>query len=125
MLIVDDEPLIRWALVETLAAAGHETIEADDGAAALRAVRSPRAVDVDLLDYRLPDSNDFTLLSTLKTIAPDTAIILMTAEAAPGLAEGALRRGVYRVLRKPFDVVGCRRSWRVHTAHAQFHQRLG
>ena len=44
VLIVDDEPLIRWSLAETLAQAGHVTIEAADGAAAIRAVS--QSVDV-------------------------------------------------------------------------------
>ena len=58
VLIVDDEPLIRWSLAQTLAEADHVTIEAADGAAAIRAVS--QSVDVMLLDYRLPDSNDLT-----------------------------------------------------------------
>jgi DNA-binding NarL/FixJ family response regulator len=53
----------------------------------------------------LPASNDFKLLSNLKNIAPDTAIILMTAETAQGLADRALRLGVHRVLRTPCDLL--------------------
>ena len=102
VLIVDDEPLIRWSMAEILADAGHVTIEATDGAAAIRAVSQP--VDVILLDYRLRDSNDLTLLSTLKRLAPDSAIVIMTTSGTPDVTMEALRLGAHRVLAKPFEL---------------------
>ena len=43
---------------------GDTVIEVDNGAAAVRALtNSAEAVDVVMLDYRLPDSNDLTLLA--------------------------------------------------------------
>lgn len=119
VLIVDDEPLIRWSLAETLAEAGHVTIEAGDGETAIRAVSHP--VDVILLDYRLPDSTDLTLLSTLRRLAPNSAIVIMTAHGTPDVVTEALRLGAHRVLAKPFEMhdlaalVGhansCRPTW--------------
>ena len=105
VLVVDDEPLIRWSLSETLTASGHTVTEAADAASARRAVRdvSPRP-DVVLLDYRLPDSNDLTLLAMIRREAPDTQVILMTAHGTPELAKGALDLGAYRVVSKPFEV---------------------
>ena len=35
VLVVDDEPLIRWSLAETLGDLGHEVVEAGDARAAL------------------------------------------------------------------------------------------
>ena len=102
VLIVDDEPLIRWSLAQMLADAGHVTIEAADGAAAVRAVSQP--VDVILLDYRLPDSSDLTLLSTLRRLAPDSAIVIMTAHGTPDIITEALRLGAHRVVAKPFEL---------------------
>ena len=56
VLVVEDERLIRWSIAETLAHAGHSVIEAEDGAAAVRALASPSdTVDAIVLDYRLPD----------------------------------------------------------------------
>jgi two-component system response regulator (stage 0 sporulation protein F) len=102
VLIVDDEPLIRWSLAEILSDAGHVTIEAADGEAAIRAVS--QSVDVILLDYRLPDSNDLTLLSTLRRLAPDSGIVIMTAHDTPDIVREALRLGAHRVLAKPFEL---------------------
>ena len=36
VLVVDDEALIRWSLVQTLGDSGHEAVEAVDGAMAER-----------------------------------------------------------------------------------------
>jgi DNA-binding NtrC family response regulator len=105
VLVVEDELLIRWSIAETLAHAGHVVIEAEDGAAALRALRnSAEPVDAVVLDYRLPDSNDLTLLATLRRLSPDSAVILMTAFGTPEVAKGALDLGAYQVVHKPFDM---------------------
>ena len=61
VLIVDDEPLIRWSLAETLAECGYEVAETGDGRGATRLLQdAPRQFDVVLLDYRLPDSEDLS-----------------------------------------------------------------
>jgi CheY-like chemotaxis protein len=75
VLVVDDEPLIRWSLSETLSEDGHVVSEAGDGESALRALTaSPLSFDVVLLDYHLPDSHDLALLSTIRQVAPRTAV---------------------------------------------------
>jgi DNA-binding NtrC family response regulator len=105
VLIVDDEPLIRWSLAETLTDSGHSVIEAGDGEAAVHLLTAAeRPFDVVLLDYRLPDSNDLNLLATIRDLAPNSAVIMMTAFGTPEVAAGALQLGAYRVVVKPFEV---------------------
>jgi DNA-binding NtrC family response regulator len=105
VLIVDDEPLIRWSLAETFKALGHLVAEAGDGAEALRALeRGDASFDVVLLDYRLPDSDSLSLLSRIRTLAPSTRVIMMTAFGTPEVTSGALALGAYQVVRKPFEV---------------------
>ena len=103
VLVVDDEPLIRWSLAETLAGSGHAVIEAADGESAVRTL-TDGPVDVVLLDYRLPDSHDLTLLSTVRRLAPSSQVIMMTAYGTPEVTSGALALGAYRVVSKPFDM---------------------
>jgi DNA-binding NtrC family response regulator len=105
VLVVEDELLIRWSVAESLKQAGHAVVEASDGASAIEALTAAAApVDVVLLDFRLPDSNDLTLLSTIRRLAPTSAVVLMTAYGTPEVTQGALQLGVCRVLSKPFDM---------------------
>ena len=104
VLVVDDECLIRWAVCEALADAGYEPAEAGDGASAVRKVLDDGHIDAILLDYRLPDSSDLTLLATLKRLVPSCPVIMMTAFSRTGMAEDALRLGAYRVVNKPFEL---------------------
>ncbi len=105
ILVVDDEPLIRWSLSETLSDSGHEIVEAGDGSAAVQAMTTTvRPFDVVLLDFRLPDSNDLSLLSRLRHLAPQSRIIMMTAFGTPEVMQGALDLGAYRVVSKPFEI---------------------
>jgi len=105
VLVVDDELLIRWALGEALTAAGYTVVEGRDAAEARRAIGDQaQAPDVVVLDYRLPDSDDLGLLTTIRRDAPTVPVILMTAHSTPELIRGALDLGAYRVVSKPFEV---------------------
>jgi DNA-binding NtrC family response regulator len=105
VLVVDDEPLIRWSLAEVLSQGGHTVTEAGDAKETLRVVtRTANPPDVILLDYRLPDSNDLSLFAAIKRALPEIPIILMTAYGSPEITAGALALGAYRVVSKPFEV---------------------
>ena len=104
VLVVDDEPLIRWSLAETLEQVGHGVVEAGDAASAIRSLAAGEPFDVVLLDYRLPDSNDLNLLTTIRKLAPTSAVIMMTAFGTPEVTAGALALGAYCVMPKPFEV---------------------
>ena len=105
VLIVDDEPLIRWSLAETLTDQGYGVLEAADGQAAVEALKdTPRPVDVVLLDYRLPDSNNLQLLATIRAMSPRSRVVLMTAYGTPEVAAEALRLGAVCVITKPIEM---------------------
>jgi len=105
VLVVDDEMLIRWSLAETLTAAGYLVVEGRDAAEAREAIRDDhRRPDVVLLDYRLPDSDNLDLLTTIRHAVPNVPVILMTAHGTADVVKGALDLGAYRVVSKPFEV---------------------
>lgn len=107
ILVVEDETLIRWSITETLGQQGHTVMEADDAASAVKALQdADEDIDVVLLDYRLPDSNDLGLLAKVRTLQPKSAVVMMTAYGTPEVTAGALALGAYRVLGKPFDMGG-------------------
>ena len=105
VLIVEDETLIRWAVVEALTAAGHHVFEAPDAATALRLVaEASEPLDAVVLDLRLPDSSDLSLLAAIRRNTPSSAVVMMTAHGTPEDAAGARALGAFDVVEKPFDV---------------------
>ena len=105
VLVVEDELLIRWSIAETLAHAGHTVIEAEDGATAVMTLSNDaERIDAVVLDYRLPDSNDLTLLATIRRLSPESAVVMMTAFGPPEVTKGAFNLGAYQVLHKPFEM---------------------
>jgi DNA-binding NtrC family response regulator len=105
VLVVEDEALLRWAIAELLRRCGHSVIEATSADKARDAMgQTAEPIDVVLLDFRLPDSNDLRLLEEVRRRSPQSAVVLMTACDTPELVQGALERGAYCVLNKPFDL---------------------
>jgi DNA-binding NtrC family response regulator len=105
VLVVDDEPLIRWSIAEILNQKGHTVVEASSANGARAVIKDPQQeIDVVLLDYNLPDSNDLTLLEEVRKRRPHSAVILMTSYGTPELAKSALKLGAHRVIGKPFDM---------------------
>ena len=105
VLVVDDEPLIRWSLKRAFCKRGHEVIEAADAAEALSALAlRDQRFDVVLLDYRLPDCRDSSLLEAVRTLAPDAAVFMMTAYGDEPMRASAHTLGAKAVVDKPFDV---------------------
>src|SRR4026209_2590388 len=89
ILVVEDEALIRWSIAETLGQQGHVVIEADTAASAVKAMEdADEDIDVVLLDYRLPDSNDLNLLANVRRLQPKSAVVMMTAYVTPEVTAG-------------------------------------
>ena len=105
VLVVDDEPLIRWSLSEALEDRGFDVCVAPDGRTALGALSDEAArPDVVLLDYMLPDSNGLSLLERVRDLMPPGRVILMTAYGSPDVIDRALKLGAYQVVMKPFEM---------------------
>jgi DNA-binding NtrC family response regulator len=106
VLVVDDETLLRWSIAEVLAHNGHRVVEAASASAARAAIGATSdPIDVVVLDFRLPDSDDLQLLADIRRQSPGSAIVLMTAFGTPEVVDGALALGAYRVVNKPFDML--------------------
>jgi two-component system, NtrC family, response regulator AtoC len=102
LLIVDDEELVRWSLRERLRKDGYTVLESGTVAGAMEKLTP--AVDLILLDQRLPDGDGLTLLRQIKESSPDTLVILMTAFSTVENAVAAMKHGAYHYLHKPFNL---------------------
>jgi DNA-binding NtrC family response regulator len=102
ILVVDDEPLIRWSLRECLSAQGYEVVDADTAHEALE--RFAEGVDLVLLDNQLPDQSGLEVAGTIAGSSRACPVILMTAHGDAELRRKAGERHVLTVVDKPFDV---------------------
>jgi DNA-binding NtrC family response regulator len=103
--VVDDEPLIRWSIAEVLTDCGYTVVEAGTGRAAIQQTAgASRPFGVIVLDLRLPDSDNLSLLRQLRSLVPAARIILMTAHGTGEVAEEARALGAYGFVNKPFDM---------------------
>lgn len=106
ILVVDDEPLIRWAVREGLEGAGYAVIEAGSAREAIDSLNDGGAgVAVALLDLKLPDSDDLSLLRLVRRQAPGCRVIMMTAHGTPEILAEAVREGAVGTIAKPFDLM--------------------
>lgn len=104
LLIVDDIATNRIVLKVKLAAACYESVQAADGASALRMVAEEKP-DLVLLDLCMPDMNGLDVLARLRAdpATHDLPIIVISAQTSIEARIAALRAGADEVLPKPFD----------------------
>jgi len=102
VLVVDDDSAHRMMLAKLLNGWGYDTVEADDGAAAIEKVRA-NIFDLILMDIRMLTMSGIEALEQMKIINPAIPVILMTAYASVETAVSALKKGAYDYLTKPLD----------------------
>ena len=102
VLVVDDEPLIRWSLVSRLKEEGYRTLEAGTAADAIS--QHSEGADLVLLDINLPDADGLTVLQQIKESDPDTLVIMLTANTGVDTAVNAMKHGAFHYANKPFDL---------------------
>jgi DNA-binding NtrC family response regulator len=102
ILIIDDQPSVRFGLRSLLEAEGYRVMEAEDGAQAL-SLLTENAAQLILLDLRLPDTDGLELLPRIKAIDDDVPVIILTAHGTIETAIRALKSGAENFLTKPPD----------------------
>ncbi len=109
VLVVEDEALVRELIVEALLEMGCEVVQAPDGPAGLRAVRSKQRFEVMISDIGLPGMNGRQLAEQALQLYPSLKILLITGYAENAtLADGFLKPGM-NLMTKPFAVSALRR----------------
>jgi DNA-binding NtrC family response regulator len=101
ILVVDDDALLRKACCEIAAGMGFVALAANSVPEALTVMRQ-HPVEMLLLDLKLPGGGGLKLLSEVKTLYPQTGVVVMTAFATVASAVEAMRIGAGDYLTKPF-----------------------
>ncbi|MDR6887288.1 MULTISPECIES: response regulator [Variovorax] len=106
VLVVDDEPALRMIIVEVMRGLGYATLEAGDGAGALRILQSPRQrIDLLVSDVGLPGGmNGRQVADAARTARPGLKVLFITGYAENAvLSHGHLDPGMH-VMTKPFEM---------------------
>ncbi len=103
VLIVDDEPTVRMLVTEVLEDLGYTAIEAADGAAGLRVLRSNARIDLLVTDVGLPGGlNGRQVADAARVVRPELKVLFITGYAENAvLSHGHLEPGMH-ILTKPF-----------------------
>ncbi len=100
ILIVDDEPNVRFVLEHTLMEVGYILDTAGDGAQAIEKIDQIE-YDLILLDLQMKPVNGLEVLAAVHERKPDTIVIILTAHSTIESAVDALRMGAFDYLFKP------------------------
>ncbi len=103
ILIVEDDPGLRFTMTDTLEEAGFAVAAADNGAEAIRRLAS-ETFDVVLTDLRLPGRDGMDVLREATTKIPAPSVITMTGYGSIESAVAAMKLGAEDYLTKPFSM---------------------
>ena len=102
ILIVEDDPTLRMALIDTLEEATFEVFEADNGKEALLQLMH-QDIDVIVSDVQMDVMDGNQLLAAVREKYPSIPFVMMTAHASVERAVAAMRDGATDYLQKPFE----------------------
>ncbi len=103
VLVIDDEPAMRFTLEAVLGDAGFDVFSAAGGAAGIAEFEA-RGADVVLTDLAMPDVDGMKVLGTLRVQDPSVPVMMLTAHGSERVAVAAMKAGAFDYLPKPFDL---------------------
>lgn len=101
VLVVDEDDAVRNACLEIARSMGFVVTGTRDAEGA-RAILKHQKLDLILLEMKMRGGGALDLLEEVKTLYPETALIVMTAYATVSSAVEAMRGGAGDYLTKPF-----------------------
>ena len=103
ILVVDDEPGVRFGIRDFLELQGYEIEEAESCNDAQHIFRTSRP-DIVIADYMLPDGTALDLIPRLKEIDSGIPLLVLTAHGSIDLAVRAIKEGAEQFLTKPIEM---------------------
>ena len=103
ILVVEDDPNLREAIVDSLMLKGYQVQDVCNGVDAVK-VLAQSSQDIVLSDINMPQMDGLQLLAHVKKHQPWLPMILMTAYGDVGQAVKAMQLGANDYLMKPFEV---------------------
>jgi DNA-binding NtrC family response regulator len=104
ILIVDDEASLRTALFRIFDRKGFQVITAASRKEAETISQSDKAIDLAIVDLRLPDGDGLELMARLRSMHPNIQVIILTGHASIESAVEATRQGAFHFVTKPCNL---------------------
>jgi DNA-binding NtrC family response regulator len=107
VLVVDDEPAVRFTIAEALTGGGFDVVAVASAAEALAKVAGMgrlAAVDAVVSDLVMPGEDGLALAARLRDLDGELPVILLTARGSEAIAVAAMKAGVHDYLTKPFAI---------------------
>ena len=102
ILVVDDAAFMRMRAAKLLTEEGHQVLEAENGAVALKVYKDQKP-DVVLLDITMPEMDGLTALKEIRKFDPQARIAMVTAMGQQSIILEALKSGAQDFVIKPFE----------------------
>ena len=102
ILVVDDAAFMRMRCFKLLTEAGHEVIEASNGAEAVEKYQEMKPDGV-LLDITMPKMDGIITLQEIIKMNPHAQVAMVTAMGQRTMVISALKAGAKDYIVKPFD----------------------
>ncbi|MGQ9638698.1 MAG: sigma-54-dependent transcriptional regulator, partial [Thermodesulfobacteriota bacterium] len=103
IMIIEDEPLMRITIQDSLEAEGYDVSIAETGQKGLSIFRKNMS-DILITDLKLPDTDGLQILNEVKQMNPETQVIMITAYGSIDSAVTAMKEGASDYLTKPFSM---------------------
>jgi len=103
VMVVEDDPNLREALVDTLVLADYPVIEADSAESAIAQLKAGAEVGMIVSDVNMGVMSGYDLLKQVKTDHPHIPVLLITAYASIADSVSAIKEGAVDYLVKPFE----------------------
>lgn len=105
ILVVDDQPLVRDVVRESLESVGYRVLAAEDGPAALAAAGAEqRPPQLLLADVVMPAMSGRELAETLRRKNPELRVLLMSGYTADRIGRHGVLEGGADFIQKPFGI---------------------
>jgi ATP-dependent Lon protease len=111
VLVVDDEEIARHNLEYVLRKEGYDVAAAANGREALEKARSQH-FDIILTDLKMDQMDGIQLLESVKAVAPQIDVVIITGYATVSTAVDALKKGAAHYLSKPIQIEEVRQTVR-------------